>query len=73
MDMSTIRGVWLEELLDSSKIKWLLISFESDWRNIRSITEWVPLELLAYWVGTWLTGKKSFRLKELATSMKTLL
>ena len=55
INMLTVKEVWSERLWNSSKMKWLLILIELGYRNIRSITEFGSLELLAYWVGNWLT------------------
>ena len=73
INMLTVKGAWFERLWDSDKIKWLLISAELDYKNIRLITKFELLGLLVYWVGTWLTGEESFRSKESATSIRVSL
>ena len=73
INMLTVKKVWSERLWNSSKMKWLLLLIELGYRNIKSITEFGSLELLAYWVGNWLTEEKDFRSKESATSIRILL
>jgi len=52
INMLTVKEAWFERLWDSGKMKWLLISTELDYRNIRLITKFELLGLSVYWVGT---------------------
>ena len=70
INMLIVKGAWFERLWDSGKMKWLLISTELDYRNIRLITKFESLGLLVYSVETWLTGEESFRSKESVISIR---
>ena len=65
--------VWSEERCYSGWIKWLLSSDESHRRNMRLITEFALLKLLAYLVGTWLIENDKDKWKKSAIIIKSSL
>jgi len=72
MIMSVVREAWSEVLQRLGKMRWLLISRELAHKNMRLITELESLELLAYWVGTWILGMNNLRSKEFTISIRML-
>jgi len=57
-------------------LRWIECVFsseESQWRNIKLMTEFELLVLLEYLVGTWLIGYNRLKLKESAIAKRLLL
>ena len=71
--MVIVKDTWLDMRCYLGWIECMFSLEESQWRNIKSMTEFESLALLEYLVGTWLIGYDRLKLKESAITKRSSL